>query len=86
MADLPSWGGAHVVKWPHTGGDVPEGCAIEPGGWDHEHCDGCNGHIRVGQSFWQTADEPCVWLCAECYQQLQQLEGPERGAEPGGAS
>src|SRR5262249_46588789 len=47
--------GAHLVKWPHTGGPTPEGCTVEPGGWDHEHCDGCNRHINVGRTFWQTA-------------------------------
>jgi hypothetical protein len=67
--------GAHLVKWPHTGGEVPEGCTLEPGGWDHEHCDACNGHICAGESFWQTADEPCVWLCAACYRQLPPLDG-----------
>lgn len=75
--------GAHLVKWPYTGGAVPEGCTVEPGGWDHEHCDGCNGHINTGQSFWQTVDEPCTWLCEACYRLLQTLDGDARG-EPDG--
>ena len=70
--------GAHLVKWLYTGGDVPDGCTVEPGGWDHEHCDACNGHINAGQPFQQTTDEPCTWLCEECYRQLQQLENLEK--------
>jgi hypothetical protein len=66
--------GAHLVKWPYLGGEVPKGCTIEPEGWDHEHCDGCNGHINAEQLFWQTIDEPCTWLCEDCYRRLQQLE------------
>jgi hypothetical protein len=69
--------GAHLVKWPHAGGPVPEGCTIEPGGWDHEHCDGCNRHINVGGTFWQTARGSCFWLCPYCYRRLRQLQGAE---------
>ena len=74
--------GAHMVKWPYTGGPVPDGCAVEPGGWDHEHCDACNGHINTGTSFWQTADEPCRWLCPDCHSALVQLPDAEPGAAP----
>jgi len=67
-------GGAHLVKWPHTGeATLPEGHWIEPGGWDHEHCNGCNRHIRVGRTFWQTRVDPCLWLCPYCYRRLRQL-------------
>jgi hypothetical protein len=76
--------GAHLVKWPYTGGEVPDGCTIEPGGWDHEHCDGCNGHINPVQSFWQTVDEPCTWLCSECYPLLQPFEDGEHSRESTG--
>jgi hypothetical protein len=67
-------GGVHLVKWPHTGGGpLPEAHWLEPGGWDHEHCDGCNRHILVGRTFWQTAAGSCFWLCPYCYRQLRQL-------------
>ena len=66
--------GAHVVKWPHTGGPVPKGCTVEPGGWDHEHCDRCNRHILIGRTFWQTASGSCFWLCPYCYRRLRQLQ------------
>lgn len=69
--------GAHHVKWPYAGGHVPDGGTVEPGGWDHEHCDGCNGHVNAGQWFWQSVDEPCTWLCGECHQLFQRLEGTE---------
>ncbi|TWT85405.1 hypothetical protein Pla123a_02120 [Posidoniimonas polymericola] len=65
--------GGHLARWPHTGGEVPEGCTLEEGGWNHEHCDACNGHIDAGHSFWQTADDPCVWLCDSCYEKLPGL-------------
>lgn len=74
--------GAHLSTWPHTDGEVPDGCTVEVGGWDHEHCDGCNGHTSAGQSFWQATDEPCTWLCAVCYRQLQELDGPHDGEAP----
>jgi len=68
-------GDIQLVKWPHTGETaLPEGLWIEPGGWDHEHCDGCNRHIRVGRTFWQTAAGSCFWLCPYCYRRLRQLQ------------
>jgi hypothetical protein len=68
-------GDAHLVKWPHTNEvTLPEGHALESGGWDHEHCDGCNRHILVGRTFWQTASGSCFWLCAYCYRRLRQLQ------------
>jgi hypothetical protein len=71
----PVEGGAHLVKWARTGSkSLPEGHFIEPGGWDHEHCDGCDRHILTGRTFWQTASGPCFWLCPYCYRRLRQLE------------
>ena len=71
----PVEGGAHLVKWPHTGEAVmPEGHYLEPGGWDHEHCDGCNRHILIGRTFWQTTKGSCFWLCPYCYRRLRQLQ------------
>lgn len=71
---FPVEGNAHLIKWPHSEKDtLPEGHSIETGGWDHEHCDGCNRHIDAGRTFWQTVSDPCFWLCPYCYRRLQQL-------------
>jgi hypothetical protein len=71
----PEEGGTHLVKWPHTGeGTLAEGHWLEPGGWDHEHCDGCDRHIRPGRTFWQAEADPCYWLCPYCYRRLRQLQ------------
>jgi hypothetical protein len=70
----PAEGGTHLVKWPHAGGALPEGHWLEPGGWDHEHCSGCDRHIRPGRTFWQTAAGTCYWLCPYCYRRLRQLQ------------
>jgi hypothetical protein len=71
----PTKGGARLVKWPHTGEALPEGHWLEPGGWDHEHCDGCDRHIEVAGTFWQTARGSCFWLCPYCHHRLRQLKG-----------
>ncbi|HEV3261265.1 MAG TPA: hypothetical protein VG013_30710 [Gemmataceae bacterium] len=70
----PVEAGGYLVRWPHTGGAAPdEGLRIEPGGWDHEHCDGCNRRIEVRGTFWQTARGSCFWLCPYCYRRMRQL-------------
>ena len=70
----PLDGGEYVVKWPYRGGVVPgREFRIEPGGWDHEHCDGCNRSINVGRTFWQTARGSVYWLCPYCYRRTRQL-------------
>lgn len=70
----PIEGGGYLVRWPHTDGAAPgEGLRVEPGGWDHEHCDGCNRPIEVGRTFWQTARGSCFWLCPYCYRRVRQL-------------
>jgi hypothetical protein len=56
--------GGYLYKWPHRdGSDPPPGFTVEPGGWDHEHCDGCNRSINAGRPFGQTARRSCCWLC-----------------------
>jgi hypothetical protein len=74
--------GGYLYKWPHPGGDdPPTSFVVEPGGWDHEHCDGCNRHIDVRHAFWQTARGGCFWLCAYCFRQSRQLNrGNRRGS------
>jgi hypothetical protein len=77
----PIEGGGYLVRWPHTSGAVTaDGLRFDPGGWDHEHCDGCNRPIWVGQTFWQTARGSCFWLCPYCYRRLRQLQDAEPGA------
>lgn len=41
----------------------PEG--IVPGGWDHEHCELCNGHIDAGHVAY--VDPGDHWVCKVCY-------------------
>lgn len=70
----PLGGDRYQVRWPHASGDLAsEGVSLLAGGWDHEHCDGCNRNIEVGETFWQTARGSCYWLCPYCYRRLQQL-------------
>jgi len=45
--------------------DVPEG--LVSGGWDHEHCELCGGHIDPGQVGY--LDRGGNWACGTCYQQ-----------------
>ena len=52
----------------------PEEYELREGGWDHEHCDGWNRQLEVGQNFWQTARGSCYWLCPYCYRRLRQLQ------------
>lgn len=40
---------------------------IVPGGWDHEHCSLCNGHIDPGDRFFYS-QEYCEFLCVACYE------------------
>jgi hypothetical protein len=76
-----------LYRWPHTGGPITaEELRFEPGGWDHEHCDGCNCTINMGQIFWQTARGSCFWLCQSCFRELRELRRspPDQGPiEPG---
>src|SRR5262245_56327651 len=47
--------GGHLFKWEYDRADGPvEGFEVEPGGWDHEHCDACDRTIAVGGIVWLT--------------------------------
>jgi len=52
----------------HDGGKAnipkvdPQG--IVPGGWDHEHCELCNGHINPGDT--ACVDRSEHWVCNTC--------------------
>jgi len=38
---------------------------VVPGGWDHEHCELCRGHIDNGDNGYRDRDER--WMCENCY-------------------
>jgi hypothetical protein len=38
---------------------------VIPGGWDHEHCQLCRGHIDHGDFGYRDQDE--LWMCESCY-------------------
>lgn len=40
---------------------------IDPGGWDHEHCELCWGHIEVGESS-EAFRREHQWVCPQCYE------------------
>lgn len=64
--------GGHLVKMPYQGDPVPmEHFRVEPGGWDHEHCDGCGNRIEQGEQCWITDDADFEMLCNVCYKKLK---------------
>ena len=66
--------GGYIYKWPRLPGvATPEGFAVEPGGWDHEHCDGCNRTIRIDGSAWLTTRGSYYELCPYCYRRVRKL-------------
>lgn len=71
-------GNAHW--WGKAGAKLPEGARathIEPGGWDHEHCELCNKHIGKHGDPFGYPDRDNHWLCVEChlrYAQPRSLE------------
>jgi hypothetical protein len=38
---------------------------VVPGGWDHEHCELCRGHIDDGDFGYRDPDDR--WMCKNCY-------------------
>jgi len=66
--------GGYTYKWPRIGAAAPpEGFEVEPGGWDHEHCDACNRTINVGGSAWLTTRGSFYQLCPYCYRRVRKL-------------
>jgi hypothetical protein len=77
--------GGYLYKWRHAVGGTPgEGFTVESGGWDHEHCDGCNRTIGIGATAWLTERAPYLGLCPYCYRRLGHLRGEDKS--PKGAS
>lgn len=63
--------GGHLVKMPYQGDPVPmEHFRVEPGGWDHEHCDRCGGRVVVGERIWVTSNADFAVLCGNCYEAI----------------
>ena len=65
--------GGHLVKWLHDGSEPGEGCWVEAGGWDHEHCDGCTPTIKVNGTAWVPLRGSFSRLCPYCYRRVVQL-------------
>ena len=56
-----------IRVWRNAEGEVrgPDE-TILAGGWDHEHCTLCNGHIRNGNVAYKDLNND--WLCSPCYE------------------
>jgi hypothetical protein len=64
----------YVVKWPYGGEEYdPQHFRIEPGGWDHEHCEACNAKIEPEDELWRTEGYSLSILCGQCYDRLPEL-------------
>jgi hypothetical protein len=68
--------GGWKVMCPYTDQSFdPDVFVVEKGGWTHEHCDGCQGTIGVGDSCWVAeAEEGCSVICDTCYNRLKDEE------------
>jgi hypothetical protein len=72
--------GGWKVMCPYTGqsfdGDLFH---IEKGGWNHVHCDGCQGSIDTGVSCWvaETEDDYFV-ICDNCHDRLKERDNSSR--------
>lgn len=63
--------GGHDVKMPFQGSVPPSpSFTIEPGGWNHDHCDVCETTIDAGQLCWMTQEEQPALICDACYERL----------------
>jgi len=61
---------ANLHGWAPVGDSIPEGAmetSIEKNGWNHEHCEICNGRIGAKGSPIGYQDEDQHWLCPACY-------------------
>ena len=62
--------GGHRVLIPHEADEYDSSqFTIEPGAWDHEHCDSCGEHIPAMTLCHVTEPEqPYILLCAACFE------------------
>ena len=59
----------NAIGWQQVGGRLPDGALpleVQAGGWDHEHCDLCGGHIDAKNPIGYT-DAEKHFLCSACY-------------------
>jgi hypothetical protein len=59
-----------AVGWQKVGAKLRADAVpmeIKPGGWDHEHCDLCGGHIDSEHPV-AYEDQEGHFLCSECYE------------------
>ena len=64
--------GGHLVKMPYRGDPVPmEHFRVEPGGWDHDHCDACGVSIKTNVECWTTRGADFRLICDACFNQLK---------------
>ncbi len=57
--------------WTRVDMPLPEGAVqtgVQAGGWDHEHCEICNGRISEDDYSFGYVDEREHWLCPPCYE------------------
>ena len=66
--------GGHKAKVPWHFSEGNESLfEREVGGWNHEHCDFCNGRVEVGEVCWTAeSGQGGFWLfCKQCYEKLR---------------
>ena len=64
--------GGHLIKTPYQGGPVPmEHFRVEPGGWDHDHCDACVTSMKAGTDCWATRETNFKLICDACFNELK---------------
>ncbi len=65
------------VVYPYHGQDYnPNLFTVLKKGWDHEHCDGCQATIDVGDSCWTARTEDDFFVvCDKCYGELKTTRG-----------
>lgn len=59
-----------VRSWTQVGNALPEGgryLGVLPNGWDHEHCEICNGKIGLHGDSFGYVDTANSWLCEKCH-------------------
>jgi hypothetical protein len=55
------------IKPAADSGELVPDAQIIKGGWDHEHCLLCNGHIDPGDRFFEHTADRGNFLCVACY-------------------
>lgn len=58
----------HTERYAPAQDDASDSSSAQklvPGGWDHEHCELCRGHIDHGDFGYRDNDER--WICERCY-------------------